>query len=499
LAGDHDIYFGDLHNHNAVGYAKGSLQRSFDIAREHLDFFAFTGHSQWHDMPIMPADKHMVWVKGFEAHQAGWAQVQKLTRESYQAGRFVTFPGYEWHSSVYGDYCVLFPTDDSELFTTSSVGALAEQVKPFGALMFPHHVAYAQGWRGVDWEQFPAEMCPVCEVFSEHGATMYDRGLHPMLRHSNGGRSTRNTVHHALAMGYRFGLIGGTDDHFGYPGAWGEGLAAVWADELSREGIWEALNSRRCYAVTGDRIVLEFSVNGLPMGAEMDYEATRELAVCIEAMDEIGAVEVLKNGRVVHREFVPTVLPEDTFQGGRAKLRIVWGWGPWSSLEMARTCQWEGSIGIAGGTLLKATPIFQSGPYEEDLRDKLDEVGASGLRFSSYTSRRDAFAENPTKGVILEIEGTPETKVSLAGKQPARFGCERTLGELMAASEIVFTGPFTSESVLMERLVVPASYRLRFTWTDRGEGGEADYYMIRVTQSNGQMAWSSPVWVNAPR
>ena len=39
----YQLFWGDLHNHNAVGYAKGSLERSIDIAREHLDFFAFTG------------------------------------------------------------------------------------------------------------------------------------------------------------------------------------------------------------------------------------------------------------------------------------------------------------------------------------------------------------------------------------------------------------------------------------------------------------------------
>jgi hypothetical protein len=48
-----NLYWGDLHNHNAVGYATGTLERSIDIAREHLDFFAFTGHASWHDMPKM--------------------------------------------------------------------------------------------------------------------------------------------------------------------------------------------------------------------------------------------------------------------------------------------------------------------------------------------------------------------------------------------------------------------------------------------------------------
>ena len=36
------LFWGDLHNHNAVGYAQGSLRRSIELAREHLDFFAFT-------------------------------------------------------------------------------------------------------------------------------------------------------------------------------------------------------------------------------------------------------------------------------------------------------------------------------------------------------------------------------------------------------------------------------------------------------------------------
>ena len=39
------LFWGDLHNHNELGLAKGSLQRSIDLARGHLDFFACTGHS----------------------------------------------------------------------------------------------------------------------------------------------------------------------------------------------------------------------------------------------------------------------------------------------------------------------------------------------------------------------------------------------------------------------------------------------------------------------
>ena len=53
------LLWGDFHNHCAVGlfhHAKGSLKRAIENARSHLDFFAFTGHSQWHDMPAMVND-----------------------------------------------------------------------------------------------------------------------------------------------------------------------------------------------------------------------------------------------------------------------------------------------------------------------------------------------------------------------------------------------------------------------------------------------------------
>ena len=35
------LYWGDIHNHNELGYAQVSLERSYDIARSHLDFYAF--------------------------------------------------------------------------------------------------------------------------------------------------------------------------------------------------------------------------------------------------------------------------------------------------------------------------------------------------------------------------------------------------------------------------------------------------------------------------
>ena len=57
------LLWGDLHNHNSVGlfhYSKGSLERTLEIARSHLDFCAFTGHAQWHDMRTYLPDDLLV-------------------------------------------------------------------------------------------------------------------------------------------------------------------------------------------------------------------------------------------------------------------------------------------------------------------------------------------------------------------------------------------------------------------------------------------------------
>ena len=39
-----ELYWGEIHNHNELGYAQGSLERSYDVARSHLNFYAFTPH-----------------------------------------------------------------------------------------------------------------------------------------------------------------------------------------------------------------------------------------------------------------------------------------------------------------------------------------------------------------------------------------------------------------------------------------------------------------------
>jgi hypothetical protein len=499
------LFWGDLHNHNSVGlfhYSKGSLERTLEIARSHLDFCAFTGHAHWHDMPEMVANAHEKWAEGFAHHTEQWPKTCELVAEANMPPHFVAFLGYEWHSAKYGDRSVLYPYDNGELCRTDDVQELYEHARTSGALLIPHHIGYKRGLpgRGLNWDAYDETVCPLVEIYSEHGGTERDRGPWSYLRHSNGPRTTHHTMQHGLEHGHHFGVTASTDDHFGYPGAYGEGLVGVYAAERTRESIWEALLARRVYAVTGDRIELSFSINDAPMGSILDSADDRHIQVAVRGWDEVASIEVLRNNRVVHRHF-PEDHHEPAGNGSRIwKCRLEFGWGPWTAFGMPRVADWKMLFRVEGARIADVMPCFQSGPFDEDRRNRILERDETMCRWESYTSRQDAFDETPTNAVVFELEGPPEATVHIEVDEPGERRIDLSLEQLADSSHIEFTGEFPCESLLVHRLVPEGRYQASFDFDDGPSGvRDEDFYYIRVTQANGQMAWSSPIWVGGSR
>jgi hypothetical protein len=116
-----------------------------------------------------------------------------------------------------------------------------------------------------------------------------------------------------LKKGFRFGFIGGADSHHSSPGhtgkpskyhilGWREGFAAVYTSELTRNGIFDGIRHRSCYATTAERILLEFSLNGNPMGCSISVNTGDRLSFksLIGGTDKIRLVELVCNGDVIH-------------------------------------------------------------------------------------------------------------------------------------------------------------------------------------------------------
>jgi len=489
------ILYGDIHNHNAHGYGIGSIERSLDVARTHLDFFAFTGHSSWHDMPAMEGGRERHWIDGFKRLKDTWPRVQQVIADGNQDQAFCAFLGFEWHSSRWGDQCVVFPGDHRPLFYASEVPKLRAFCHAEGALMIPHHLAYPKGRRGVNWDCFDEACTPVVEIYSEHGNSEDDRGPFPYFTHSMGGRETTGTARAALEAGRRFGFVGSSDDHAGFPGAYGEGLMAALVTDFTREGIFEAIRARRTYALTGDRIELDFTVEGAPMGASIEAGRQVEVAFAVHGRDELDVVEVIQDGRIVHRAHADEQVPAADALAQPVQLRLEWGWGPWGALALERICDWAMEVKLEQGRIARFFPCLQSMPFDEQRRHRFERIGEAGLAIQSYTARQNAYRENPNQSVVLEIEGGPDTVLELVLRAPAEQRERCRLDALQRGSVNRFTGEFPKEGWQWHRLVPRATSSLEGRCTLEVPEGRSHTY-LRARQRNGHVAWGSPVFMN---
>jgi hypothetical protein len=73
--------------------------------------------------------------------------------------------------------------------------------------------------------------------------------------------------------------------------------------------VFDALYERRCYAVTGEPIVLDFRVSGTMMGGEIrarDLSDLPEVLVRVEAPLPVKQIEIIRDGRIVHLQHCDT-------------------------------------------------------------------------------------------------------------------------------------------------------------------------------------------------
>ena len=490
-------YFGDLHNHNSIGYAQGSLRRTFEIASNHLDFFAFTPHGYWPDIGEYQDSIEDRWINGFAIVKDRWPEVLAMAREFDRPGEFPVMVGYERHSTEVGDYHIVFPTLDAPYERHQELRDFQRFAKRHGALLIPHHPSNRRGERGAAPELWDSEVSPLLEIYSEWGNAEHDRAPYPYKRHTHGGRWTQNTMQYFLGEGRRFGVVASTDDHLGYPGGYREGLAAIKATELTREALFEAMRARRTYAVTGDRIELDFHVNGAMMGGAAPFASSRWLRVATSGWDPVDRVEVLKNNRVIHRDHPIDRIPTAASWDRPVLLRFEYGWGPWAALAMARTFDWDIDISVEGGRLLDLHPCFTPGPLSEGRRDRIERLESSGARVVSFTALKQQVDDYAQKAVVLKIQGGPDTRVTFRINGGDAGELSRTLAAQVESNEMLYTGDYPRESAMLHRVVFADHYETDFEIGDEAESAEADWYYVRVVQTNDQLAWSSPIWVES--
>ncbi len=257
------VLWGDLQNHSGVSDGTATPEEQFLYARDvaALDVMSLTDHDHWGLLFL-------------DQQPETWRRIRELNQRFHQPGRFVTLLGYEWTHWVHGHRHVLYFSGDGELYSSADPDydtpqELWRALRGRRALTLAHHSA--GGPIATDWSIAPdPELEPVTEIVSVHGSSeAFDspRVIHKPV--------AGNFVRDALARGYRLGFLGSSDGHDGHPGLGhlaspsGSGLAAILAEDLTREAVYDALRARRVYATNGPRILLRVNFGGYPMGAEV--------------------------------------------------------------------------------------------------------------------------------------------------------------------------------------------------------------------------------------
>lgn len=289
----HFLYFADLHGHTQLSDGTGTPEDFYRYAKEvaRLDASAISDHDHWGFFPL-------------DENPDRWELIKKTTEEFYIPGKFVTFLSYEFTDWEDGHYTVIYP-DDGELISsanpaTDNPAKLWKALNNKKALTIPHHSG--GGPIATNWSYFDSRYVPLVEIVSVHGVSETIDSPAVIYKPKEG-----HFVIDALARGYKMGFIGGGDSHNGHPGirdvrSMTGGITGIWAEELTRESLWEALVSRRTFATTGARICVEFGINNAFMGEELHLAKPTENRIIrarIIGTSFVELVEIIKNGTVL--------------------------------------------------------------------------------------------------------------------------------------------------------------------------------------------------------
>lgn len=493
------MFWGDIHNHCNLTYGHGGLREAFEAAKQQLDFVSVTPHAMWPDIPGKN-DPRLEWV--IEYHESafrrlragGWNEYVRMTNE-YNAEDFITFLSYECHSMEHGDHVVLNYDLNAPLVECTSVEDLKQKLKDSKTFVTPHHMGYQEGYRGYNWDFFSeGDKTPFVEMYSRHGLAESDLGDYPYL-HDMGPRHWEGTIMYGLNQGHKFGIMGSTDQHAGYPGSYGDGRIGVLTTSLSRDNIWEAMRNRKVCCATGDKILIDFRINDATMG-DIIKGNKRQIYVNVIGENAIDYIDIVKNGQTVGRisgSLTPVAPKEDII---RAKVKFEFGWN-----RLEEHVRWDGNIRISDGKINEVTPCFRGLPFTSPVKgikekptqvNKIINKADKQVDLEMYSVKNPNTVTPSTQAVILDVTMSKSAKfiVEFNGQS-----FEYTMAEMLDGTKTQFMNGWLSEAIQFHRAIPVSAFSFEHFTTDDQPEKDTDYYYIRVRQRDNQWAWSSPIWV----
>ena len=286
-----------------------------------------------------------------------------------------------------------------------------------------------------------------------------------------------------------------TDQHAGYPGSYGDGRIGVYAPALDRDAIWENMGKRHVCGVTGDKIKIDFRINGGVSG-DVIRAGRREIYLNVEGQNAIDYVDLIKNGECIARLNGPHRAAAPSDDVIRTKIKVNLGWN-----REEEYVHWQGQLRLTDGTIDDMQTCFRGAaftspqPGETEFHTRVNRVvgrDARHVELDMYSSKNPNVMTPAMQGVVLDVTA------SRTAKLVAEFNghtYEHPIAELLEGARAHFLRGWLSEAVQFERAQPEAAFCVGHCMVDDKAQRDTDYYYVRVRQRDGQWGWSSPIWV----
>lgn len=453
-----------------------------------------------------------------EKRDADWEYIRKFVMEKSNSN-YLLFMGYEWQGAgLDGDHNVFYKNLDEKLYAPLRYSELTDKLPLNEAIAIPHHLAYALGHRGKNWSTHNSLYSPFVEIYSSHGSSESDTTEIHMGRHIHMGPRTSGTdVLSGLKTGNIVGIIASGDNHV-VPAMYGHGLMACYANNYTRNGIFDAFLNRRVYGVTGSKTKLYYDLNDNIMGSiikpskDNKYYAT----VDVECGNAIDRIEFIRNGIAEH-----TYVHNGTWEYKdlkdeiKFKFRVDFGWGPDLKIYPdIKSKHWEGEI-TTEGKIISVEKIWtnpgQKINYQDDKKCNFSLL----TKKTTQTGKWMGVSGVQTEGFIFEIKADIDSIITfkidnkifkyivrdiLSGTKLNGFVEEAIQ---LAKDRFGFDSYYRSDpfwhnayKFKINQGFPEIAYKKRVSHTFDGLKTEnQDFFMVKIHQKNGEVAWASPVWV----
>ena len=320
------LYWGDVHRHTDVsncrtgfdGCIVDHFRYAYDLGK--IDFLGTSDHTdigkiyhpyEWwhnqrmHDALHSPGEFNTVYV--YEREQR-WPWGHRNIVFAQRGGPIVYIKRQLYLNSPWQKTLPVDPKGAAEISPYELWDLLKKYGKPVAALSHTGATGMGTDWK--KYEKFDYSSENVVEIYQGArvsyegaGAPQPTVGLRPKQGYMiNGdakanppeaimdfGKYANGTYQTALGVGHNLGVFA-SSDHISQHASYG----GVYCKDFTREGIIEGMDNRRTIAAT-DKIYLNFTCNGKPLGSFIKTEKAPKFWVKVDGTSDFKRITIVRN------------------------------------------------------------------------------------------------------------------------------------------------------------------------------------------------------------